>query len=1046
MYKTLARFFSEKLMIFLLVIYAISMAMGTFIENIYSTDTAKNIIYESKWFECIMLFLAICLIISINTYKLWSIKKLPLLIFHISFIIILFGACISRYFGFEGMMLIRKGQIENKIISDKTYIKLNISKNNKILHYNDKYLFSKLHHNYNGNFMFYNQIFNVKVIKYIPYAIEAFFEKKNGKKTIKIVTIDQGSRIELFIQSGNVKRIGKIQISFNKIIKNAINILYFNKKLYIISPFNGYYLKMNTGEYNNISKNIIYNLKLRSLYNINGYQLVFPDGIRNGDIKYISTNNLNKKNFPSAITAIISTKNKFKIVTFLGDRGILNMNKSIFLDGKKISIGYGSILLKLPFYIYLKNFILKKYPGSDNPSYFSSEITLIDNNQKKNYNIYMNNILHYKGYKFFQSGYDSDGNGTKLSVNHDDLGSNISYIGYLFLTIGMFFTLFWKGTRFSNLRQRLIYLIGKSSLILLIFFSFLNIKANNSLFKNEGLNSYFKIDKNHSEIFGNLLVQDFQGRIKPMNTMSLELLRKIYKKDNIKGLNSDQWMISMCYDGWLISNHKISIGWIKIPFIKIGNEIKNTLFRLYNIKYKDYLSIIDIYNIDNHNNKLNFILENECKNAFLKNPSERSKYDNELINLNERINIILGIFQGKYLRIFPEKNNIYGTWTNGYINFEKKNNIKLFNLINNYFYSLYFSQKNNKWNISNNILRNIAKYQYIYGGNLITTKNKIKYEIIYNKLNIFYKCMILYFIISIIFIFIAFYKIFKKNNVFINKLLIISILIELIIFIFHTIGLILRWYISGHAPWSNGYESAVFIAWCSILVGYLFSYNKNPFVFSMTNIISAITLLVAHGNLMDPEITNLVPVLKSYWLMIHVSVITSSYGFLSTGAFLGLIVLILFIIKGPLKKKKIENAIEELTIINEMTTTVGLFLLTIGTFLGAVWANESWGRYWSWDPKETWAFISIIVYTFILHMRLIPKLNNHFIFNLSSLLSISSIIMTYFGVNYYLSGLHSYAKGDPLPIPNWIYISISIILLITIFSYYRNKQIKEINK
>ena len=190
-------------------------------------------------------------------------------------------------------------------------------------------------------------------------------------------------------------------------------------------------------------------------------------------------------------------------------------------------------------------------------------------------------------------------------------------------------------------------------------------------------------------------------------------------------------------------------------------------------------------------------------------------------------------------------------------------------------------------------------------------------------------------------------------------------------------------------------------------------------------------------NWLDPEITNLVPVLKSYWLMIHVAIITASYGFFSLGAILGLIALWLIIFTNRANKSKLENTLNELTIINEKTLEIGLFMLAIGTFLGGVWANESWGRYWGWDPKETWALVSVLIYTFVLHMRFIPALRNKLIFNAVSMFAIWTIIMTYFGVNYYLSGLHSYAAGDPMPIPVFVYYLLALMIFTVIVAKLR---------
>ncbi|HPT22059.1 MAG TPA: cytochrome c biogenesis protein CcsA, partial [Bacteroidales bacterium] len=186
-------------------------------------------------------------------------------------------------------------------------------------------------------------------------------------------------------------------------------------------------------------------------------------------------------------------------------------------------------------------------------------------------------------------------------------------------------------------------------------------------------------------------------------------------------------------------------------------------------------------------------------------------------------------------------------------------------------------------------------------------------------------------------------------------------------------------------------------------------------------------------------ITNLVPVLKSYWLTMHVSVITGSYGFLGLGAILGLITMILLLLSNDKNRDRISNTIDELTVINYKSLTLGLYFLTIGTFLGAVWANESWGRYWGWDPKETWSLITILLYSIVIHSRMIPGMKDIYIFNLLSLFAFSSVLMTYFGVNYYLSGLHSYAAGDPVPVPSFVYITVILLTVISFLAYYKYK-------
>jgi cytochrome c-type biogenesis protein CcsB len=261
-----------------------------------------------------------------------------------------------------------------------------------------------------------------------------------------------------------------------------------------------------------------------------------------------------------------------------------------------------------------------------------------------------------------------------------------------------------------------------------------------------------------------------------------------------------------------------------------------------------------------------------------------------------------------------------------------------------------------------------------------------------------------------------------------------------IFFIIHTLGLIARWYISGHAPWSDAYESMIYVAWATMFFTLAFDIKSKLTVASGTFVASMI-LMIAHWNWMDPSIANLQPVLNSYWLMIHVAVIVASYGPFTLGMVLGTVSLILMLFTNQKNKVKMDLHIKEITYINEMALTIGLVMLTIGNFLGGQWANESWGRYWGWDPKETWALISIMVYAFVIHARFVPSLRGKWIFNLMSIFAFYSIMMTYFGVNFYLTGLHSYASGDKVVTPTFIYYSVAFVVILGIVSYIKNKKV-----
>jgi len=244
----------------------------------------------------------------------------------------------------------------------------------------------------------------------------------------------------------------------------------------------------------------------------------------------------------------------------------------------------------------------------------------------------------------------------------------------------------------------------------------------------------------------------------------------------------------------------------------------------------------------------------------------------------------------------------------------------------------------------------------------------------------------------------------------------------------------MRWKIGGFAPWSNSYETMVYLAWATIFAGLLFV-RRSPVIFSLATLFAGIILFVSGLNWMDPQINPLVPVLKSPWLMFHVAILMAAYGLFGIGFLTGFVNLIMMTF---IKKEKFDVysvSLRELSIINEIILIAGLILMTIGTFMGAVWANESWGRYWGWDPKETWALITMIVYAIVTHLHLINKWYNMWLFNLCSVVAFASVVMTYFGVNYFLSGMHSYGQSDyGSGVFMYLYGTVVIIILLAIFS------------
>ncbi len=696
-------------------------------------------------------------------------------------------------------------------------------------------------------------------------------------------------------------------------------------------------------------------------------------------------------------------------------------------EGEKSNIiKIGEDTVETPFYIELIDFTLTRYPGSKSPSEFASDVTVIDeeNNEKFDAYIYMNNTLVYGGYKFFQTSYDSDEKGTQLSVNKDP-GVEITYIGYALLFLGLLLNLFDKKSRFQ-------YLISKmrkmpiASLLLPLAFILVQTPLNASNYSeyiDSYLDEYRENSKALAQAFATLVVQGPVGRMKPLDTQNREVLSKLTGRGSWEGMNANQVVLGMFSrpDIW----KKVNLIRIKTPKLrgKLGVEANQKL-----VKFTDFFDANGSYK-----------LTAEVEHANLLVPSKRGTYERDLIKVDERLNIAFMSYRGVLLTLFPLKNNERNKWVDFKTMFASSDNSKVKRSTSRLLDVAY----NRTYDKGFTYIEDIEAYQKELGHRVMPDTKKLEMEVWFNKLSLFFRLSMTYLLFGLLLL------VYGITSMFYNKLIskkvkTIVTSVAFILFSIHTFGIALRWYIGGYAPISNTYETMVYIAYASVLAGVVFL-RKSTIALSASFMMAGIFIFAAYLGEIDPEITNLVPVLKSYWLSVHVSVITASYGFFGVGAILGLITLIFFMLRRA-THPHIDTHIQNIRHINEVALTLGLTFLVIGNFLGGIWANESWGRYWGWDPKETWAYISILVYVMVLHIRLIKSWYSVYLFSVLSVLAFFSILMTYFGVNFYLAGMHSYATGDPVPIPNWVYITSGVVLAMMALAYPKRKLNKQKEK
>ena len=1028
---------STKFTAILFVLFPLSMGIGTFVESYYNTTTAKILIYNAWWFELMMVFFVVNFTFNIKRYNLLTFNKWPILLLHISWILIIVGAGVTRYIGYEGVMPIRENSSTDKFLSEETHLTVLIDgeSNGKLVRrgLEDEFLFSEITDNYFiWKYDFEGQNFSIEYEGFFENAKEDVIEKENGDEFLKIVEASDGTRHEHFLKSGQVTSIHNILFALNNDTDGAINISWKNGELYIKSPFEGNYMRMSDQKQGVLGKDMDEILALRSLYNVAGLQFVFPDGIIKGDFEVVKTD---EESPEQGLFLKISSEDESKVIGILGGKGVVNLPKKISVGNLDFSVTYGSLEKSLPFRIRLNDFIAEKYPGTEKSySSFKSKVSVIDDSNF-DYEIYMNHILNYKGYRFFQASFDPDERGTVLSVNHDFFGTLITYIGYILLYIGLMGVMFFGKTRFIDLAKKLEKLRLKKQALTIITCLF-TIQAfsqdNHSQFQtnNKNLDIPNTISKEvsyeHASDFGSLVIQDSGGRMKPLNTFSSELLRKVSKSDTYNNLSADQVLISII---------KNPLDWYNTPiiYLKRGNDsLRKIVGRDSKEKYAAFVDFFD----QNGNYKISSQLENAYK-ASLPN-----QFQKDFIETDRKVNLLFSAFEGTILKIFPLPNNQNNKWVSfsdpDAIQFNGVDSLYVKNVLPLYFSTLDNDIQSGDYENSKKLLESIKGFQTKYGSDVLPDDDKIKAEIYYNKYDIFKNLYSWYMYVGTIMFAFLIFQIFYENK-YLKYLIKFSKYCIVTLFVLHTFGLLARAYVSGHAPWSDAYESMIYVAWATVGIGLAFG-RKSDLTIAATSFVSSMILMIAHWSWMDPEIANLVPVLDSYWLMIHVSVIVGSYGPFTLSMILGIVSLILIIITNKKNQRKIGINLQELTIINELSLTVGLIMLTIGNFLGGQWANESWGRYWGWDPKETWALISIMIYAFVLHMRLIPGLKGKWMFNLMSIIAFASIMMTYFGVNFYLTGLHSYASGDKVITPSFVYYSVLFVFVLGTFSYFRYKK------
>lgn len=660
-----------------------------------------------------------------------------------------------------------------------------------------------------------------------------------------------------------------------------------------------------------------------------------------------------------------------------GEQGTMRVRQgeqqTSFTDSKGISH-------QLPFSITLNQFEIIYYKGTLAPMDFISHISVADKDCHRQIQgkVSMNHIFSYQHYRFYQSGYSEDNEGSVFSVSHDPYGIGITYAGYTLLLLSTVFFFFSPQSRFRQLLKS--PLLHRSLTVILLLFAF----SLNSNFLKANSPSLKVLPREVAEHFGDLYIL-YNNRICPLQTFARDFTIKLYGSSSYKGLTPEEVLT-----GWLFYYDS----WKNEPIIRIkSNEARKLLEIEGNYaRLKDYISTINEYKLEKMMNHIR--------------SGEQVTDKRGIEEADEKFNIINLVCTGAMMKIFPCR-NIAGKTLEWYSQSDQlpqdmDNDKWVFIRKSMSYVNEMIVMK--KYNDACLLLEKIKKYQQKECDGLLPADNKFKAEKIYNQFD-YSKSVAMACICIGLICFIYYCHCMASQKRTSRKAIIILNILLWIVFTYLSAAICLRGYVSNHLPLSNGFETMQFMAWCTLLLTFLLQ-RKFAMLLPFGFLLCGLTLMVSMLGESNPQITQLMPVLQSPLLSIHVVVIMIAYSLLAFIMLNGVTAVILH-----QSQKECKEQIERLQIISQIILYPAIFLLAIGIFIGAVWANVSWGRYWGWDPKEVWALITMLVYALALHPRSLPWFHRTMFFHVFCITAFITVLITYFGVNFLLGGMHSYANG-----------------------------------
>lgn len=637
---------------------------------------------------------------------------------------------------------------------------------------------------------------------------------------------------------------------------------------------------------------------------------------------------------------------------------------------------------KLPFELRLESFDVKYHDGTRAEADYVSRFTITDGGATQRAEVSMNNVWKYRSVRFYQSSYDPDMRGSILALNSDPWGIPVTYAGYALLFVSLVWLLVDPKGAFRRLFKSDMMRRGVLSVMAVCAMSQAAGAANT-------------LPRETADRLGRLNIL-YNDRVCPLQTFAVDFTKKLCGSARYGDYTPEQVLAGFIFYG---------DEWSAEPIIRVKNG-----------PLRDALQLPGRCSVNTFFNQVmgGYILGPYLNEYY---HGHNDKFHKQVADIDDRLMMVMELRRGTLLRVFPFTSGGKTTWYSPTENItdtlvdeaHRKYMQNVFSLI-------YGEVLAGSYGNVDKILDKMLKYQQLNGGSSLPSAAQVKAERLYNAIPFATILFMVNLTLGVVLLIIGLVRLIRPvktdesdrpDKALLRAVPVVGGALLGLSLLALTACIALRWIVGGRVPMANGYETMLLMAWFVMVLALVAARRFRialPFGFLM----SGFFLLVSHINQMDPQITHIMPVLSSPLLSVHVSVIMMSFALLSLTFICGLTAIILRLVRGR-NAVELDGQLDSLALLSRLLLYLALTLLGVGIFVGAIWANVSWGAYWSWDAKEVWGLITLMVYAVAAHAASVPFLRRSMGYHIFMTLAFLTLVMTYFGVNYFLGGMHSYA-------------------------------------